>query len=169
MEKVCVAIRVYSRIEDLSYLVSIIKKTWRLFDYDIYIISNGASQGYSVPESVIPDAFKIISIQSNAGHQTGSSQLLLAFHDNACLENYKYCVIIEADTWVYGDDIVDKYINKLKEIGAVYAGAQWYDNYCSLATDFAIIDCQYLIQNRAIFDVLEILLIKQSATWLHIY
>ena len=152
MRKVCVAIRVYSRVSDLECLVEVINKTWLRYQYDIYVISNGTEDGHPVPADIKDRVHKIICIQNNAGHQSGSSQLLLAFWDNVNLDTYDYTIIIEADTWVYGDKIICKYIGKMeKVVSVVYAAAKWYDRYYSLATDFAIIRNTFLKDNRDLF------------------
>ena len=149
--RICVGIRVYSRILDLIEVVGIIKSTWITNDYDIFIVSNGEGAGYILPDYIKEAAYKVVSLNSNTGHQKGSSQLLQALYDNVNFETYDYCIILEADTWIYGDGIINKYIRRLQEKKAVYAGAQWYDNYCSLATDFAIIDSAFLRDNRGLF------------------
>lgn len=149
---ICIGIRVFSRVDDLKEVIDIINTTWKANNYDIYVISNGESSGFKLPDSIHKEVYKVVSLNNNTGHQKGSSQLLQAFYDNICFENnYDYSIILEADTWIYGDDIIDKYISIMKVKKAVYAGAQWYDNYCSLATDFAIIDNTFLKQNRDLF------------------
>ena len=129
--------------------MEIIKTTWLSNQYDIYVISNGEGKGFNIPVSIRNKVFKVVSLDNNAGHQRGSSKLLQAFYDNICFEKeYEYSIILEADTWIYGDDIINKYARVMKERNTVYAGAQWYDNYCSLATDFAIIDNLFLKRNK---------------------
>lgn len=152
MEKICVAIRVYSRISDLECLIEIINKTWKCFDYDILVISNGESSGFIIPDYIHKIVKSVISLHHNGGHMSGSSQLLLAFWDNVNFENYKYCVIIEADTWMYGDSIIERYKEIMEyRTNIVYAGAKWYNKYYSLATDFAIIKTSFLKNNRSLF------------------
>lgn len=152
MKKICVAVRVYNRLSDLECIVKVINDTWNGFEYDIYIISNGVEDGYVVPDIVRNSVYKTIQLGKNTGHQSGSSQLLLAFWDNVFFNNYSYSIIIEADTWMYNDKLIMKYITKLEEEpSAVYAAAKWYDKYFSLATDFAIIKNSFLKNNRELF------------------
>ena len=152
MCKNCVAIRVYSRISDLECIVDIIKDTWLLGEYDIWVISNGENSGFFVPDKVKNSVFKVVKLANNAGHMSGSSQLLLSLWDNLDFNEYNYCIIIEADTWMYGDDLIWKYIHIMDKFEkVVYAGTKWYDKYYSLATDFGIIKCSYLKDNRGLF------------------
>lgn len=152
MTKVSIAIRVYNRLADLECIVDVIKNTWKGNEYDIYIISNGENNGYKVSKKVEMSVYKIVRLCKNTGHQSGSSQLLLAFWDNLNFKKYDYSIIIEADTWMFGDKIICKYIKKMNETpSAVYAAAKWYDKYYSLATDFAIIRTSFLKDNRDLF------------------
>ena len=150
--KICIGVRVYNRIMDLEVLIDIINKTWRKHDYDIVVITNGEYAGYTIPHFVRNNVNHIVSISQNSGHILGSSQLLLALYDYTFNMDYAYHIIIEADTWMHGDDIVDKYIGIMENDNEiVYAGAHWYDNYYSLASDFGIIKSSYLYSNRNMF------------------
>ena len=153
MKNICLSIRVYSRIFDLPCLVDIIKKTWLSNKYDIYVISNGIADGYDIPKEVRNNVTEVVALDNNAGHMSGSSQLLLSFVDKVPLSDYDYSIIVEADTWMYGDSLINKYVSKMdKDPDIVYAGAKWYDKYYSLATDFAIIKNSFLLSNRGIFE-----------------
>ncbi len=150
--KVAVLIRVYDRIEDLKYNLQIISDTWTENDYYIIVVSNGEGNGYEIfPESnSLID--KLVILKENAGHRKGNSQLLMEgiqYIPADC----DYTLILEADTWVYGDTIVSKYTKLLSETShAVWASADWYDKYYALATDFAIIKTGYIKTNPGIFD-----------------
>lgn len=148
---ICVLTRVYDRIEDLIHNVSIIKDTWKTFNYDLLVVSNGSKFGYSVPQEVRNDA-SVIELTENVGHLKGNSQLLMEGYNHIDFNKYDYVIILEADTWIYSDEIIKKYISKLESSSAVWASALWYDRFYSLATDFAIIKASFLENNKQIFD-----------------
>ena len=150
--KVAILIRVYDRIEDLKHNLRIISDTWKENDYYTIVVSNGKNNGYEVTPDSLPLIDKLVILEENAGHRRGNSQLLMEgikYIPSDC----KYTLILEADTWMYGDRIISKYTSMLdKSDFAVWASADWYDKYYALATDFAIIKTQYIIKNPGIFD-----------------
>lgn len=150
--KVAILIRVYDRIEDLKHNLRIISDTWKENDYYTIVVSNGKNNGYEVTPDSLPLIDKLVILEENAGHRRGNSQLLMEgikYIPSDC----KYTLILEADTWMYGDRIISKYTSLLdKSDFAVWASADWYDKYYALATDFAIIKTQYIIKNSEIFD-----------------
>lgn len=150
--KVAILIRVYDRVEDLKHNLQIISDTWKENDYYTIVVSNGKSNGYEVTPDSLPLIDKMVTLEENAGHRRGNSQLLMEgikYIPSDC----KYTLILEADTWMYGDRIISKYTSLLdKSDFAVWASADWYDKYYALATDFAIIKTQYIIKNPGIFD-----------------
>lgn len=150
--KVAILIRVYDRIEDLKHNLRIISDTWKENDYYTIVVSNGKNNGYEVTPDSLPLIDKLVILEENAGHRRGNSQLLMEgikYIPSDC----KYTLILEADTWMYGDRIISKYTSLLdKSDFAVWASADWYDKYYALATDFAIIKTQYIIKNSGIFD-----------------
>lgn len=144
--KVAILLRVFDRIIDLEYNLRIIRDTWISFNYHIIVTSNGREKGFvPSPESLLlVDRF--VEVSENSGHLTGNSELLLAGIEHIpsdCL----FTLILEADTWVYGDEIIKKYVDKLQKNNAVYASSNWYDRFYSLATDFALIRTSYLKSN----------------------
>lgn len=152
MKKVCVLIRVYDRTEDLLYNLEIIRDTWKSHQYDVYVVSNGINNGYIIPEKAYGLANSIIDLKENAGHLKGNSQLLMEGMRQIDIRPYDYLIILEADTWLYTDKLISKYIEKLEESDAVWASARWYDKLYSLATDLAIIKASFIEHNHGIFD-----------------
>ena len=150
--KIAVLIRVYDRVEDLKYNLQIIADTWRENDYHVIVVSNGKSKGYEIPSDSLKYIDQLIELKENAGHRKGNSQLLMEGakyipHDS------EFTLILEADTWVYGDSIHTKYAHILAQNpNAVWASADWYDKYYSLATDFALIKSDFVRANPQIFD-----------------
>ncbi len=149
--KVAVLIRVYDRIEDLKYNLQVISDSWTENEFYIIVVSNGKSNGYNIPEDLMPFIDKLVVLEENAGHRRGNSQLLM--------EGSKYIpgdcpftLILEADTWMYGDALISKYTNLLSKTDAVWASADWYDKYYALATDFALVKTRYIKENPGIFD-----------------
>jgi len=150
--KVAILIRVYDRIEDLKYNLQIISDTWKENDYYIIVVSNGKSKGFDVlPESrTLID--KLVILEENAGHRRGNSQLLMEGIKHIP-SDCEYTLILEADTWMYGDSIISKYTDLLsKSEYSVWSSADWYDKYYALATDIAIIKTHYIMKNPGIFD-----------------
>lgn len=153
--KICVIIRVYDRIEDLENNLNIIRKTWNSYDYELIVVSNGKSNGYNLTSNIYVLSDKTVELEKNAGHLMGNSQLLMAGLNNININSYDYIIILEADTWIYTDNIINKYINLLNISEAVWASALWYDRFYSLAVDFAIIKSSFLIDNINIFNFKE--------------
>jgi hypothetical protein len=149
--KVCVLIRVYDRIEDLKYCVEIIRNSWTAFEYEVIVVSNGKSQGYFVDLVTKSSINDFVELETNAGHLKGNAQLLqegLSYIS----PNSDFTIILEADTWIYSDDLIKKYTNILVNTQAVWASAKWYTHLYSLATDFAIIKTDFLLSNTDIFE-----------------
>ena len=144
--KIALLIRVYDRVEDLKYNLEIIKDTWSENDYYVVVISNGLSDGYSIDDALKPYIDKLVVLESNEGHMKGSSQLLREGIKHIP-EGYNISVILEADTWLYGDHIISKYAAVLSGSDISWASANWYDKFYSLATDFAIVKSDYLRNN----------------------
>ena len=143
MNKICVLIRVYNRVEDLKYCIDIIRDTWKLNDYYIMVVFNGEGDGYEINEGSISKIDLLLNIRTNIGHFSGNSQLLLEGLPQIPAD-CEYTIILEADTWIYGDSIIEKYRNMLKEQGAVWASAQFFRYVLNLATDFAIVKTPFI-------------------------
>lgn len=150
--KVSILVRVYDRIEDLKYNLQIIKRTWLTFNYQIIVVTNGYSDGYIIDSETVDLIDNLVILESNIGHKKGNSQLLIEGLKYISPDS-DYTLILEADTWLYSDAIVDKYVNSLNgKPNTVWASAEWYDKDYSLAVDFAIIKTNYLKENSEIFD-----------------
>jgi len=150
--KVAVLIRVYDRVEDLKYNLQIIRDTWKDSEYYIIVVSNGKNNGYEIPAGAQQYIDRLIILEENAGHRRGNSQLLME-GAKYIPESCEYTLILEADTWVYTDSIIQKYTSLLsKNSNAVWASADWYDKYYALATDYALIKTDYIRKNPGIFD-----------------
>lgn len=143
MKKLCIIIRVYNRVEDLGYCIDIIRDTWKQFEYYIIIVANGSGKGFIVDESVKAKADKFVNLEVNAGHFKGNSQLLTEGLPHIPAD-CSYTVLLEADTWIYGDELVKKYTEKLAADGAVWASAQFFSYALNVATDFAIADSPFI-------------------------
>ncbi len=150
MEKVCIVLRVYNRIEDLNYCVKIIRETWKLNHYHILLVSNGEKDGFLIPKSIVENCDEHLNLKENIGHFNGNSQLLLAGL-KSIPANCSYTIILEADTWIFGDELINKYIAKLRVEKAVWASAQFYRYITNVATDFAIVDTSFIKANPAVF------------------
>jgi glycosyltransferase involved in cell wall biosynthesis len=151
MEKVCVIIRVYNRIEDLGHCIDIIRDTWKLLNYYIVVVANGSNNGFVVNDETKAKADKFINLEANAGHFKGNSQLLLEgvpYIPGEC----NYTILLEADTWLYGDELIKKYIEKLNAKEAVWASAQFFSYALNLATDFAIVKSSFIKSHSGVIN-----------------
>lgn len=149
--KVAVILRVYDRTRDCLVNIEVIKKYWTINDYYIVLVTNGVKDGYTLPKEMLFNG-KIVEVESNSGHIAGNAGLLAAGLDNIP-SDCEYTVILESDTWLLNDRIIDRYINRLeKDEKLVWASANWVDKYFSLAVDFALIKTGFLHENRKIFD-----------------
>lgn len=151
--KICVLIRVYDRIKDLEDNLKIIRDTWTNNDYHLVVSSNGMRDGYLLSDLIYKLSDKVVTIEENAGHLKGNSQLLLEGLKVIDINSYDFVVILEADTWIYTDKIIKKYTKLLNDLPiTVWASANWYDRFFSLATDFAIIKASFLSANNDVFN-----------------
>lgn len=144
-------IRVYNRVEDLKHCINIIRDTWKLFNYHIVVVANGGSDGFVIDEDCKSKIDRLVDLETNAGHLKGNAQLLqegLLYIPGDCT----YTLILEADNWLYGDQLMERYVTLLNEEKAVWASAQWYSHLYSLATDIAIIQTGFLTSNPQIFE-----------------
>lgn len=149
--KVAILLRVYSRVEDLKYNLQIIRDTWTQNDYYIIVVSNGTSDGYLIDHNSQQKIDKLVLLEENGGHMGGSNQLLhegLKYIPDDCV----YTLILEADTWLYGDSLISKYVSLMKKTNTVWASADWYDKYVSLAVDFAIIKTDFIKTHTHLFS-----------------
>ncbi len=149
--KVNVIIRVYNRVEDLRVCLECVRRLWPRNEYHVIVAFNGKAAGFSLPEDAREMSDEIIEIAGNAGHHSGNSQLLLAGIERAD-DKAPYTVLLEADTWVLSDRIIDKYIRRLQSEGAVWASADWVEKVHSVALDFAVADTKFLKNNLEAFD-----------------
>ncbi|MDF2431858.1 MAG: hypothetical protein JWP44_1489 [Mucilaginibacter sp.] len=150
MDKVCVLIRVYNRVEDLKYCLDIIRDTWKNFEYYIIVVTNGIGDGYMIDDDSRAKIDCLVQLENNVGHFNGNSQLLLAGLDSIPAE-CKYTVLLEADTWLYQDKLIKKYIGQLDAENAVWASAQFFRYILNLATDFAIVKTSIFKAHKNLF------------------
>jgi len=152
LKRVAIIIRVYDRIEDLSNNLRIIIDTWSRYDYYIIVVSNGYNDGYIIDKFDRQFIDELIVLKENSGHRKGNSQLLLEGIKHIP-ENCDYTIILEADTWIYEDRILNTYIAELEEKKEIaWASADWYDKQYGLATDIAIVRTNYIRENPLLFD-----------------
>lgn len=136
---------------DLAVCVDLIRKYWTRDHYYIVVVSNGRPAGHLLPESVRAAADRCVELSQNPGHLRGNSQLILAGLPHlpaAC----RYTVLLEADTWVFSDALVQKYARRLADGNAVWASAVWIEKRWSLALDFAVVETAYLQGHPGTFN-----------------
>lgn len=149
--EICVIVRVYNRIDDLLVNIKIINELWKSSQYRVIVVHNGSDSGYVLPESIDNDVYKVISIPSNSGHFSGNAELLRAGAAHIPV-GCEFTVLLEADTWLMSDRIVQMYCRILKESNAVWASSDWLDRYFTLGLDFAIVKSEFLKANPKVFE-----------------
>lgn len=146
-----ILLRVFNRIDDLIICVETIRKYWRNDTYYIVVVSNGKTEGFPIPDRVKTQVDRVMELEKNIGHRQGNSQLILA-GISQIPASCRYTVLLEADTWVFTDELVLQYIRQLDAEKAVWASAEWVEKYWSLGLDFAIVQTAYMQQHPAMFD-----------------
>ena len=144
-KKVSVIIRVYDRIDDLSHNLHIISQLWTKHDYHITVVFNGQEAGYELTEEITANASHIINLEQNAGHLKGNSQLILEAHKQQTKES-DFTILLEADTWLMNDTLIDTYIHRLSSSDAVWASSEWVEARWSLGLDFILMKSSFFQQ-----------------------
>lgn len=136
---------------DLAVCVDLIRKYWNRDRYYLVVVSNGLPAGHRLPESVRAAADHCVELTHNPGHLQGNAQLVLAGVGHIPA-GCRYTVLLEADTWVFSDALVQQYVRRLAAGNAVWASAEWIERRWSLALDFAIVATAYLQGHPATFN-----------------
>ncbi|WP_157693542.1 hypothetical protein [Opitutus sp. GAS368] len=146
-----VLLRVHDRMADLAVCVDLIRKYWNRDRYHLVVVSNGRPAGHRLPESVRAAADRCVELERNSGHLQGNAQLVQAGLGHIPAE-CRYTVLLEADTWVFSDALVQKYVRRLAAANAVWASAEWIEKRWSLGLDFAVVETAYLQGNPQTFN-----------------
>jgi len=91
-----------------------------------------------------------VELTHNAGHLSGNAQLILAGLPHIPA-SCRYTVLLEADTWVFSDALVQAYARRLAAGSAVWASAEWIEKHWSLGLDFALAETAYLQAHPEVF------------------
>lgn len=148
---IAVVIRVCNRLEDLAVCLDLVRTRWDRGRYHVVVVANGASDGFPLPPSARAAADTVVELPGNPGHRQGSAELLregVARVPDEC----PYTVLVEADTWMLSDDVVGRWIRRLEASGGVWASAEWFERYWSLAVDFAIVSTDYAKGHPSLFS-----------------
>jgi hypothetical protein len=148
--KIAVLIRVFDRIEDLRCNLQIIEQTWKRNRYTIIVVSNGASQGYPIPADLYRQIDCLVELPANAGHLEGNAQLLLEGIKHIP-PTCPFTLLLEADTWLYTDHLIDRYITLMQQQNLQWTSAHWFDKFYALATDFALVATPFIFQHSDLF------------------
>ncbi|MFQ5599775.1 MAG: hypothetical protein ACE5G2_04385 [Candidatus Krumholzibacteriia bacterium] len=151
---ICVLIRVHDRMSDLEVCVEVIRRHWRLDDCYLLVVSNGRSRGFGVPESVRSRVDCVLEIEESAGHFAGNSRLLRA-GIQAVPDECTWTILLEADTWIFGDAVLRRYVRRLEREGKVWASAEWVEKVYSLALDVAIVETAFAKRHPRLFEFSE--------------
>jgi len=149
--KITILIRVYNRIDDLVANIKIIRLLWKKFNKaDIIVSFNGKEDGYFLPEVVSENANHVIELATNLGHLKGNSQMILEAY-SFIPEDTDFLVLLEADTWLLDDSLIDRYVEYMKNENYVWCSAEWSKRTWSLGIDFAIV--RYSVIKKYCFDL----------------
>ncbi len=136
--RICVIVRVHDRLEDLAVCVDVIRRCWIRHQVHLVVCFNGASRGLQLPPTVLKSADRCVVLDENAGHIEGNAQLLRAGIPHIP-SDCAFTVLLEADTWLFDDLLLERYCGRLEAEAAHWASAAWTDRYHSLALDLAIV------------------------------
>lgn len=137
-EKIAVILRVFNRLEDLRINVRLIRERWQRFEYYLIVSSNGTPNGFPLPDEVCRQADLVVELAENAGHLQGNTQLLKAAVPHLP-DDCSYTVILEADTWLMDDALIEKYVRQMQVSGCCWASSEWIEKHWTLGLDFAIL------------------------------
>ncbi len=151
MRDVLVLLRVFDRIDDLRVCLRLIREGWTRNRYQVLIVSNGREAGHAVPRELLGDGVELAELTDNPGHALGNSRLLM--HGVAQLpERASHVVLLEADTWLFDDALIVRYLDRMERSGAGWASAAWLERFHSLALDFALLDADILREHPGLLD-----------------
>jgi len=149
--KIAVLVRTHHRMQDLEVGLAAIRRHWSRHDYHVLVVSNGLAAGIEVPPGVRESGAEVVELSENPGHLRGNSQLLREGLRRLPREA-EHVVLLEADTWLFSDRLVDLALERMARDRAVWASATWLDRYHSVAVDFAVADARYLREHPEILD-----------------
>jgi hypothetical protein len=158
-------IRVHDRMSDLEVCVDVLHRHWRLDDCHVVVVSNGRARGAEIPETVRSRVHSVLEIEDNPGHFSGNAQLLQAgMHvvPDACM----WTILLEADTWIFGDAVLRRYVDQLERENKVWASAVWVEKFYTLATDVAIVRTAFVREHPRLFQFVEP---PGPEAWIHGY
>lgn len=147
-----VLVRVHDRMDDLEVCLRVIRRHWKRGGYHVVVVSNGLSKGIAVPDTAREFADEVVELEENAGHLMGSRQLLEAGMLRVP-EHCRWTVLLEADTWIFDDAILRRYMERLEREERVWASALWVERYYSLAVDAAVVDTSFAHRHPEIFAI----------------
>ena len=148
---ICVLVRVYNRLADLAVCLEAIRTHWRLHRYHVVVLSNGRRDGYPLPAHLGSPVAVAVECDAGLGHVAGNSRLLLEGVRHIP-GDCDYTVLLEADTWVHTDSVLDRYLGRMKTTGAVWASAEWVEKFQSLAVDFALVRSSFVRDHPDVFE-----------------
>lgn len=149
--KPVVLVRVHDRMRDLELCLQVIRDTWKRRRWPVIVVSNGLARGIRVPESVRAAADEVVELEENPGHMGGNAQLLREGLRRVP-GDATHVVLLEADTWLMDDALVERYARRLDAEDAVWASAAWHERWQSLAVDFAVVRADFLRAEPAVAE-----------------
>ncbi len=148
MKNIAVIIRVYSRVEDTKELVHIIKDKWKLNNYSLFIVHNGANDGYLLDEELANYA-DILEVTTNSGHRTGARDLVKGGYNYIKKrEDFDYVLFIESDFWIFDDKLIQAAIQSDKDLATTI----WIEKRKSLGVDFFLVKKPFIDEHSSILD-----------------
>ncbi len=148
MKNIAVIIRVYSRVEDTRELVHIIKNNWKQNNYSLFIIHNGASDGYLLDED-LANYTDILEVTTNSGHRTGARDLVKGGYNYIKKrDDFDYLLFVESDFWIFDDKLIQNAIQSDKDLATTI----WIEKRKSLGVDFFLVKKSFIDTYPNILD-----------------
>lgn len=160
-----VLIRVHDRMSDLEVCVDVLHRHWHLDDCHVTVVSNGRTRGATIPDAVRQGVNGVLEIEANPGHFSGNAQLLQAGM-RVVPDTCTWTILLEADTWIFGDAVLRRYIQRLEREDKVWASAVWVEKFYTLATDVAIVRTSFVRDHPRLFQFVEP---PGPEAWVHNY
>lgn len=151
--KITILIRVYNRIEDLVANLKIIRELWKKYNKSHIIVTfNGKKDGFNLPNDINSYADNVIILEENLGHLKGNSQLIKEGY-NLIPKDTDILILLESDTWLFDENIIEKYIDIMRKDNVVWCSSEWSRRSWSLGLDLAIINFQAIKEHyMQLFD-----------------
>ena len=147
----CVLIRVYDRLADLEVALELVRSRWTRFPYHVVVAASGAADGHRPSPRARALADEVVELDANPGKMAGTGRLLRAGLARVPAD-CDWTVLLEADTWVLGDAVIERTIARLTRARAGWCSAEWVERRWTLGLDLVVARRDLLASDPALFD-----------------